>query len=101
MLIKFAVLIGSEFMSTSTRTEPLNLIVMSALSNIIGVSFKQVLANFVHGTVRYSVQNKVVSHSKIGYNSSSSTYFEMYIHVVCMVTKHIVVCVGSTSMCVV
>jgi hypothetical protein len=65
------------------------------------VSFKQVLENFVDGTVRYSVQNKVVSQSKIGYNSSFSTYFEMDMHVVCMVNKPIVICVGSTSMCVV
>jgi hypothetical protein len=53
-------------MSTSTRIGHLNLIVMSTLSHIVGVSFKQVLANFVHVTVRYSIQNKVVWQSRIG-----------------------------------
>jgi hypothetical protein len=32
-----------------------------SLSLIVGVSFKQVLANFVHGTIKYSVQIKVMS----------------------------------------
>ena len=67
LLIKLAVVIGSEFMSTTTSTRHLNLIVISVLSHTVGVSFKEVLVNFVHGTVKFFVQIKAVSSSKKGY----------------------------------
>ena len=40
---------------------------ISYLSHTVGVSFKEVLVNFVHGTVKYFVQIKAVSPSKTGY----------------------------------
>ena len=44
------------------------------------MSFKQVLASFVHGTVKYFIQIKVVSQSKTRYTIFFLSGLEMYMH---------------------
>ena len=52
------------------------------------MSFKQVLASFVHGTVKYFIQIKVVSQSKTRYTIFFLSGLEMYMHACLLLLTH-------------